>query len=160
MKLTREKEFISTDTLDQDHKFYTKEFFNLWIDNSFLSNANKFLSRKHNSQKTAIEIIEFLQYDAWSNIFLYIKMSSNWIPPKSQHGTVHNTTFLHQYPCLTVNWIILYTMVWKLPSPQPSYEISSFISLVNCIKWTKCTQAQIFSTIYILEELTLGLCNK
>ena len=44
MKLTREKWFISTDTLNQDHKLHTKEFFNLWIDNSSLSNDNKFLS--------------------------------------------------------------------------------------------------------------------
>ena len=44
MKLTKEIELISTDTLDQDHKLYTKEFFNLWINNSSLSNANKFLS--------------------------------------------------------------------------------------------------------------------
>ena len=44
MKLTRELGLISTNTLDQDHRLHTKEFFNLWIDNSSLSNANKFLS--------------------------------------------------------------------------------------------------------------------
>ena len=43
MKLTRELGLISSETLDQDHKLHTKEFFNLWIDNSSLSNANKFL---------------------------------------------------------------------------------------------------------------------
>ena len=43
MKLTKEIGHISTNTLDQDHRFYTKEFFNLWIDNSSLSNTIKFL---------------------------------------------------------------------------------------------------------------------
>ena len=44
MKLTRETGHISTDTLDQDHRLHKKDFFNIWIDNSSLSNTIKFLS--------------------------------------------------------------------------------------------------------------------
>ena len=43
IKLTRQLGYISTDTLDQDHNLYIKEYFGLWIYNSF-SNANKFFS--------------------------------------------------------------------------------------------------------------------
>ena len=40
MKLIREIGLISIETLDQDHGLHTKEFFNLWINNSSLSKAN------------------------------------------------------------------------------------------------------------------------
>ena len=47
MKLTREIGLIFTDTLDQDHRLHTKEIFNLWIDNSSLSNTNMTIYRKY-----------------------------------------------------------------------------------------------------------------
>ena len=44
MKITSQKWFKSIDTLTQDHRLHTKEFFNLWNESSSLPNANKFLS--------------------------------------------------------------------------------------------------------------------
>ena len=44
MKLKSTKGLKSTDTLLQDHRLQTKEFFNLWSESSSLPNANKFLS--------------------------------------------------------------------------------------------------------------------
>ena len=44
MKLTKELGHISIDTLDQDDKLHTKEYFNLWTDNSSFSNVNKSFS--------------------------------------------------------------------------------------------------------------------
>ena len=43
-KLTREEELKTIDTLTQDQKLHTKEFFNLWSESSSLPNANKFFS--------------------------------------------------------------------------------------------------------------------
>ena len=50
MKLTRDIGHIFTNTLDQNHKLYTKEYFSLWTDNSPFPNAYKFFSF-HTNQK-------------------------------------------------------------------------------------------------------------
>ena len=44
MKLTSEKGLKSIDTLIQDQRLHTKEFFNLWSESSSLPNTNIFLS--------------------------------------------------------------------------------------------------------------------
>ena len=44
MKLTSEEGLKSIDTLTQDQRLHTKEFFNLWNESSSLSNTNKFIS--------------------------------------------------------------------------------------------------------------------
>ena len=44
MKLTSKEELKSINTLTQDQRLYTKEFFNLWSESSSLANANIFLS--------------------------------------------------------------------------------------------------------------------
>ena len=43
-KLIREDGLKTIDTLTQDQILHTKEFFNLWSENSSLPNANKFFS--------------------------------------------------------------------------------------------------------------------
>ena len=49
MKLTS-KRLKSIDTLTQDQRLHTKEFFNLWSENSSLPNANK--HTKEGEEKT------------------------------------------------------------------------------------------------------------
>ena len=44
MKLTSEEGLKTIDTLTQDQRLHTKEFFNLWSESSSLPNANIFLS--------------------------------------------------------------------------------------------------------------------
>ena len=44
MKLTSKEELKSINTLTQDQRLYTKEFFNLWSESSSLANANIFIS--------------------------------------------------------------------------------------------------------------------
>ena len=47
-KLTSEEGFKTIDTLTQDQRLHTKEFFNLWSESSSLPNANIFLSFQTN----------------------------------------------------------------------------------------------------------------
>ena len=43
-KLTREEGLKTINTLTQDQRLHTKEYFNLWSENSSFPKANKFLS--------------------------------------------------------------------------------------------------------------------
>ena len=43
-KLTREEELKTIDTLTQDQRLHTKEYFSLWSENFSFPKANKFLS--------------------------------------------------------------------------------------------------------------------